>query len=513
MQNSEKKEVFSPSFQEIKDDVLIKFFCNRIMKKKIKFVNEMEPFDIYDESIEELRDKDKYKEIDKKKLVEILKDLLIEGKKDEDKAKVLKLQKLIFQRLWPHFVRNSIKLLRQKDPRDKGFLKFDFGVKNLMDYFKEFSKFEELLYGIDEYYRDHSLHVFRVFFLGEYLIRESLKGYNEIEILNLPKAIAKIKPEEKEAMWCIIALCHDLGYPLQKLDELNKKLLKILEYFGTSNFHPLRYSLPLEGTILDKFILKIISSRLTDDFKIHLQSKFYTKYSNAYEKLNHGIMSCILLMKNLVYFKETDYEFHFREGFILEQEIGNKEEFYKEDARQFIIRKEILRAIASHDNEDIYHVKMNNFLFLLIMCDELQEWSRPVSHRRVLYPLEDKNKEIIKISEFNKDSIDIEITLNFLENDLMKYSKKKFVKFIRLLRSAVASDSRRFDFKLVVMNRENYRCIFQYESPKKFYETTKDPSLPYNKPKCEKVNPDGTKDQKFTLKTITDLLNSILVKK
>ncbi|KKN18394.1 hypothetical protein LCGC14_0956200 [marine sediment metagenome] len=504
MENSEKKAPSSPSFIEVEDDILINFFCDRIEKDEIKIVNEMELFDIHDEKIEELRCKDKYKDIDKNKLAKILKDLLIEGKKGEDKAKVLKLQKLVFQRLWPHFVRNAIKLLRQKDPRDKGILKFDFGVKKLMDYFQEFSKFEELLYGIDEYYRDHSLHVFRVYFLGEYLIRESLKGYEKIKILNLPNVIGEIKPEEKESMWCIIALCHDLGYPLQKLDELNKKLVKILEYFGTSNFHPLRYSLPLEGTILDKFILNIISSRLTDDFKIHLQSKFYTKYSNAYEKLSHGIMSCILLMKNLVYFKETDYEMHFPEGFILKRESGNKEKLYKEAARQFIIRKEILRAIASHDNEDIYHVKMNNFLFLLIMCDELQEWSRPTSHRRVLYPLEDMT-EVIKIAEFSKESIDIELTLSFSEDDLKEYSKKKFVKFIRLLRSAVASDSRKFNFKIVVTNRENYRCIFEYDSPKKFYDTKKDPSLSYDEPKCEKINPDDTIDQEFTLKTITDL--------
>lgn len=156
---------------------------------------------------------------------------------------------------------------------------------------------------------------------------------------------------------------------------------------------------------------------------------------------------------------------------------------------------------------------MNNFLFLLIISDELQEWSRPASYRRILYPLDEKNKEIVKVAEFNKDSIDIEITLNFSEQDLMKYSKKKFVKFIRLLRSAIDSDSRSFDFNIVVMNKENYKCIFKYKSPKRFYEKAENQNLSYDKPTCEKVNPDGEKDAEFNLKTITDLLNSKLIGK
>ena len=385
--------------QEVDDDFLIKYFCDLIKENKIDYISQMEEFTIYDENIEELFD-DIYKEIDNIKLVKILETILINSKEDDKKAIVLKKQKLIFQRLWPHLVRNAIKFLRNYDKRDKGSLKFDFGVKKLMDYFDEFSKFEELLYGIDELYRDHSIHVFRVYFLGEFLIRHYINGYENLEILNYP-GLLKFKqttPNEKEAMWCIIALCHDLGYPLQKLDELNKKVLKILEFFGTSNFSPLKFSLPLEGTILDKFILKIISSRLTDKLKIHLQPKFYAKYSNSYEKLNHGIMSCILLMKNLVYFKETDYQVTFTEGY----SVNNNKSIYLEDARQFIIRKEILRAIASHDNEDIYHIKMNNFLFLLIVCDELQEWGRPASYKRLFYILA-KNKEIINIKKITRE--------------------------------------------------------------------------------------------------------------
>ncbi len=490
---------------EIDDNKLINYFCDLVSKEKIEFIKNMKTFDIYDKDIPELKNED-YKDIDNKKLINILKSLILKDKDSVNKVKILKKQKIIFQKLWPHFVRNAIKDLRSKDIRDKGTLKFDLGVKKLTDYFKKFSDFEELLYGIDEYYRDHSLHVFRVYFLGEFLTREYCKGYDQIMILNKPKKIKKIKNDEKNAIWCIIALCHDLGYPLQKLDELNKKLITILKYFGTSNYNPLRYSLPLEGLILDKFILKVISSKLMEDLKVHLQSKFYTKYSNAYEKLSHGIMSCILLMKNLVFFKETDYKLIFEEGSNSKNSSIKTKEYYEQDARQFLIRREILRSIASHDNEDIYHIYMNNFPFLLIMCDELQEWSRPSSNRRLYYIYDKENREIIKIHNFNKGNINFSITLPFGKDDLYKYSEKKFRKFIRLLRSGINSDQRIFNFKISIKNKKNIQYIFNYENPFDFYKIKENKNKPYPQPQCEKFKPDGSKDLDFSLKNIIEFL-------
>ncbi|MBD3216133.1 MAG: hypothetical protein GF311_26200 [Candidatus Lokiarchaeota archaeon] len=357
--------------------------------------------------------------------------------------------------------------------RDKGNLKFDMGVENLTKYFEDFSDFEELLYGIEEFYRDHSLHVFRVYFLGSYLIREKLEGsYSGVEIMDLPtinnltfNKYIKVSKSEKEAMWCIISLCHDLGYPLQKINNLNEKVSKILKYFGTYNFARLRFSLPLEGTILDRFILEILASKLTkisdDKFKIHIQSKYYTKYSNSYEKLNHGMMSCILLMKNLVYFKETDYKDK------LFQKQNSEDISYIIDAQQYLIRREILRAVASHDCEDIYHLKMNNFLFLLIICDEIQEWNRPIFAKLLNMGMTKDKEEKILIKKFSKKKIIIVLELAMDDSDLEKYAKSKIRKFIRLLRSAVDSYKRSFKFRMIIKNSKKLKFDFIYEKPNK----------------------------------------------
>jgi len=149
---------------------------------------------------------------------------------------------------------------------------------------------------------------------------------------------------------------------------------------------------------------------------------------------------------------------------------------------------------------------MNNFPFLLIMCDELQEWSRPSSIRRLYYPLDEENKEIIIIHSFNKEDINFSITLNFIESDLYKYIEKKFRRFIRLLRSAIHSDKRKFNFTMSIKNKDGIQYIFEYSNPFDFYQDINNKNKSYYQPECKKLNSDGSKDPHFSLKNIIEFL-------
>ena len=504
--NSESK--ISSTSNEINDDILIDFFCNLLEKKKIQFIKDMQKFDIYDKDIDELNDKNEYKDIDDKKLLKILKKLTLNNKSDDAKIEILKKKKIIFQKLWPHFVRNAIGYLRSKDIRDRGKLKFDFGVKNLTDYFVEFSSFEELLYGIDEYYRDHSSHVFRVYLSGEFIVRKFFSNdYGNITIFDQPKIeneeinkYLKISKGEKEAIWCIIALCHDLGYPLKKIYKLNKKLTNILKYFGIHNFERVRFNLPQEGTILNKYIIKILSSKLIvindNEFNFRVQSKFYTKFSYAYENLNHGILSCVLLMKNLVFFKETDFK----------KKIISKDndKDYLINAKQYLLRRVILRAIASHDCLDIYHINADNFPFLLIICDEIQEWNRPFSKRRIFFGWESNKNAVIQINSFSNKNIELSMKIDLTPKEMKKYAEDKIRRFIRLLRSAVDSYNRKFNFKMTIENKSNLKFEFIYASPNEFYNNNTfslEKPVYYNIPQVIKYE-NGTVDEDYLTKII-----------
>lgn len=64
--------------------------------------------------------------------------------------------------------------------------------------------------------------------------------------------------------------------------------------------------------------------------------------------------------------------------YFLESDYSTNEDYFfkKEDVRQFYIRRDILRAISSHTCHDIYQLTAKNFSFLLILCDDAQEWGR-----------------------------------------------------------------------------------------------------------------------------------------
>ncbi len=165
-----------------------------------------------------------------------------------------------------------------------------------------------------------------------------------------------------------------------------------------------------------------------------IQNKYYLKFAKAFENFSHGIMSCILLMKHLVYFKESDYSH------------SNLNALKERDGKQFSLRKTILRSIASHDNEDIYHIFPNNYPFLLTFWDDLQEWDRP----RI--PTRFQESEKILVNRFDTRIISFEKHL-ILSKD-SKITKDHFInfarnikKYVKLIRSGPDSHKRTFTFK------------------------------------------------------------------
>jgi len=96
----------------------------------------------------------------------------------------------------------------------------------------------------------------------------------------------------------------------------------------------------------------------------------------------------------LLYFLESDFNL-------------NDDHIYDEqDARQFYIRREILRAMAAHTCSDVYNVYLTTFSSLLYLCDEMQEWGRK-SWNEMYSGLNSRNV-VLKINEFSPTKVDIE---------------------------------------------------------------------------------------------------------
>ncbi|MCR5753990.1 MAG: hypothetical protein K6G30_04125 [Acetatifactor sp.] len=316
------------------------------------------------------------------------------------------------------------------------------GYDKIFKYFDSYVEFEELIFASDSFYRDHTLHCLWVYFLGEYLYRnpefselyrlerETREGYQLIEILTDKlqlvgendakklKAILKLIEQSEcldDSVRCIAALTHDLGYPLKKIEKINKSMNKVLPYFAIHNFENFSFEYEnIQQEFVNQFI-DFISRRSTininprDDlpkdvqttldrafetgyYDEHMMDQFIdmldalteqekkllkesfevtalfhapfgqkAAYYNDFEAYQHGIMSAFLLMKNLQVFQEIDF---CRPDALIP--IPNAKD---------TSLHEILTSISNHtsDSYQIQHIDGSSFLTFV---DELEEFSR-----------------------------------------------------------------------------------------------------------------------------------------
>lgn len=308
----------------------------------------------------------------------------------------------VLKNLWSLLIEKSIICLRYYDTREPFINPKDgkttnkepyaYGVSELSNYFEKYVEYENVLYGSASYYRDHVVHVFRVWLLG---MRQLLcNNCNYLDKIKIESGY-DVNYLEKLSVWTLIALTHDLGYPLQKSLEIVDKTRVMMRSFVDNPIVMMDLSFSGVQNSMNDFVLRFISSKMReldtttgllkelsitdgpDDDEIipdlelkkkryvaRLQPKYYFKFQKSLEHNQHGVLSALIIYKLLLYFLESD--FNINEDYI----------FKHEDTRQFYLRREILRAIASHTCKDIYQLDLNSFSFLLQLCDDAQEWGR-----------------------------------------------------------------------------------------------------------------------------------------
>ncbi len=347
--------------------------------------------------------------------------------------------------LWPQVLTDALRQLKRKDSReydekkkepdfDSFFNKESLGVPELEKVIEAFTDFEGLMYGgRPNNYRDHLVHAFRVWIIGHGILKQSLYGKMSIEgyVDDGKKANAKpecqIAPEEWESMWAIVALCHDIGYPFSETGNITGKMEETLATHGLQPQGSLRFDFSPRAASLNDTILRITSSRIVTSrdekkrYYTHLQNKYYMKFLRAFEKLQHGVLSSVLMAGCLVYFLESDL-CH-----------DNTKALKPEDARQFLIRREILRAIAAHTCPDIYHVQFNTLSFLLYIVDELQAWGRP-TFEQMKEGWKSNDNDLVTVRKFDQKDIEVEIAAAGEWKDRMKRAEHQLVGLNRRLR-------------------------------------------------------------------------------
>jgi hypothetical protein len=394
--------------------------------------------------------------------------------------------------IWPLILTDALRELKRNDCREWGddpdnkkmetfFDETSLGVTKLRDVLTGFSDFEGMMYGASpDRYRDHVVHSFRVWIIGHGILKTCLGGKLKIaaEFDDL------IKPKEWESMWAIVALCHDIGYPLSHIEKVNNKAREALVNQGLMPEGDLRFDFSEQMKMFNDTMIKIMASKtskLPDNLQkktkassdkgkdkdkdkdriyiTHLQNKYYLKLLKSFDELEHGIVSSLLLSKSLVYFLESDF-CHDAWSPLTE-----------EDAKQFLIRREILRSIACHTCQDIYHLKFNTLSFLLYIVDEIQCWGRPTFEMLHRESSADIKHGIASIVEFGETRINVKIVTEDKEwsEDHKKGIKEWVGKLRKMIRLAVGTpkyEINKMYLRFEAQNQKGEHCYLELKAGK-----------------------------------------------
>lgn len=323
------------------------------------------------------------------------------------------------------------------------------GYDKLFNYFDEYVEFEELIFASDSFYRDHTLHCLWVYFLGIYirtheefsdLIKITFNQENDYQFISIllkynqdneigSKAVVikeildlmKVDIKNDQAIFCISALTHDLGYPLKKINKINKSIKKILPCFGIDNFNEfdftynstqqhfnerfldiLTYNIQyhvemslsknedISKEILENLFIPDSSGKIVINIEAlsNLPEDIFSKICSAYEftikevddypmtlrysddleNYQHGIMSAFLLMKTVDAFRQIELV-------VNKDKTADKKSIHKNFAR-CLSKQKILQAISDHTSKGYRIQSISEHSQYLAFIDELEEFSR-----------------------------------------------------------------------------------------------------------------------------------------
>lgn len=368
--------------------------------------------------------------------------------------------------LWRLLIEKAIKCLRFYDKREpfqasKGKkTPKAYGIDELKKYYDQYTEFERILYGSNQYYRDHVIHVFRTWLSGVELLTKNDGEYLEHITLHEKDYTMDLNRVEKLSVWTLVALTHDLGYPLQKAKSIIDTTHSMVSTFITNPDISIDFSFHGVQNYMNDFIVRLMSSKMKkreDDetgkpvYVARLQPKYYFKFQKSLERNDHGILSILIIYKLLTYFLESDYN------------INEDYTFDNEECRQFYIRREILRAIAAHTCDDVYQLYMTSFSFLLRICDDTQEWGRKnISELYVKssqeYKIEDIDLSIDANEKEHRCTIKEEISLTD-ETDavakLIERFREQSLIYVTIFRDGQDTVLRDFSFERRVVIKHN----------------------------------------------------------
>lgn len=276
-------------------------------------------------------------------------------------------------------------------------------IENLNKYIDAFTLFEEMLFGLDQSYRDHTLHSLWVYLFGHQFII-GMGGYDKVKIAGQidiryykgGKTKFVIEAETKlegsrphmEAMWAMISILHDLGYPVETIsNKPNEVFGRILDPFAIDFSSIFQVDIGPRISLLHQSLCDLLSTMyrpkgLTSEEKQKFLKEadekasagpFFVQREPTVSKAEalemefriasvdkkHSAWSAILAFKNISYLHESDYH------------GGGSRDYLT-----LLTRRDILYSIVHHTSEEPKDDAINRFQFILLLIDDIEETAR-----------------------------------------------------------------------------------------------------------------------------------------
>ncbi len=282
--NKEEKELILMKLEEVNDPYLKIYFVNSFrredaitsneLKKVLDFSKELELFGFKTRNARELlnnfftlmEEADELSVDFKENLKQILDNFV---NAEQDKHLHEELKELLF---------NLFNLIEFSDN------------ETLLNLFSDYYKVEEqLLVSFDKKgersHRDHVLHSLNVFTFGLlfYFINWQIEGKHDLQDL---------------ASWILTSFYHDVGYGIQKLEQISSTIKKHYDRFGdieSAKFNLKQSFEKLGNETIDEIVELLNNLEQEDRHTAHIK----TPILESIDKRKHGIMSAIMVRKEI----------------------------------------------------------------------------------------------------------------------------------------------------------------------------------------------------------------------
>ncbi len=292
-----------------------------------------------------------------------------------------------------------------KSEGDSNVIKIVKEPNTLLDLVKTMKKYEESTGDLIDKQRDHFIHSVNVFLLGLAIYAQNSKYREFFKAYILRSPYTKyyrlengdFSNEEFLYRWGVASLFHDIGYPVEIIGKQLKKFINdgvrsispaydadtAIDFKDFNDFNTI---VKMDPNFADEFTkiypeakflnlfkpTDIIAHKIATDFQDvnvkdltkHLDNFVYSMGEMGF--IDHGFFSCILVLNSY--------------GYLIQKYAKNHDFFFYPivDSATAILLHNYYRNVLQKNpfNLKELHPSQSPLAFMLILCDELQEWNR-----------------------------------------------------------------------------------------------------------------------------------------